>query len=144
MYAKLRLAIDPAALAVDPLVQRTAENTVAELVSIFDAPPRPGWTDDMKADPLLALGDRCPPRLRDYGWWPVENLRPALGFLQTHGAPAATLDLAEHRVTVTAPVVEPTAEQLAAEYDRIEADLHRRIDIEAETRRLDFITAGDG
>ena len=88
--------------------------------------------------------DPCPDGARGFAWWPVFSLSPPLGLLETHGEAVLTVDQTNRRVSTRVPIIAPSADSLAAEYGRIEAELHRRIDIEAENRRLDFITPGDG
>ena len=150
-YAKVTFAGPPAPDGVDasgnpfPAPVRTAANTVVvgEPVYPSSRPNRP-WSDEILADPELALADRCPAAFRGVGWWPVTDLSPQLGMLETHGPAVLTVDPINRRVTAMAPVIQPSPEALAEAYDLIEIELHRRIDSEAENRRLDFITPGDG
>ena len=95
-------------------------------------------------DATIVTSDPCPDGARGFAWWPVVDLSPPLGLLETHGAPEHSVDIESRRVTALAPVIPPTAEALAVAYNLIEIELHRRIDSEAENRRLDFITPGDG
>jgi hypothetical protein len=126
-------------------VKRTAGNTVvADVVEYPVARPNRGWPDEVLADPELALGRRCPLDMRGSGWVPVVDQSPPLGLLETHGAAAPVADETGKNWTITRPVVAPSAAALAAEYDRLERRLHSAIDADAEQRRLDFITAGDG
>ena len=95
-------------------------------------------------DGTVVTSDPCPDGARGFAWWPVVDLSPPLGLLETHGMPEHAVDIEGRRATALAPVIEPSPEALTEAYGRIEIELHRRIDIEAENRRLDFITPGDG
>ena len=95
-------------------------------------------------DATIVTSDPCPDGARGFAWWPVVDLSPPLGLLETQGAPEHSVDIEGRRVSALAPVIPPTGEALAVAYDLIEIELHRRIDSEAENRRLDFITSGDG
>lgn len=144
-YAKVELAIDPAALAADPNAARAPGNTVAARVAELVAdPPRPAWPEEVLADPELALGGRCPAEMRGFGWWPVREIAPALGPLETAGEPEYAIDARARRVDAVRAAVPAPPAALAAYFRDLEAALRQRIDEEAEARRLDFLSPGAG
>ena len=144
-YAKVELAVDPAALAADPDAARAPGNTVAaRVVELVADPPRPVWPEEALADPELALGGRCPPEMRGFGWWPVRETAPALGPLETPGAPEYAIDARARRVDVVRAAVPAPPAALAAYHRDLEEALRLRIDEEAEARRLDFLSPGAG
>lgn len=141
---KSRSAQDRAAIHDDPGGFLGASREVDTLVRYDDVTTPDGTVTGKTPIYEKAMADPCPAGLRGFGWWPVVDQTPPLGFMDSHGAVAFTVDKANRRVIQAAPVIAPSAEVLADGFNQIERDLHRVIDAAAEQRRLDFITAGDG